>query len=176
MSRFDLSDHDRRLAGLVRVGRVAETTGDRVRLQIGEILTQWIPVAMPAAGAVRAWSPPSVGEQMLVLAPGGEPDQSVAIGGIYSAAAPAPSDDLEETRIEWDDGAAVSYHRGAKRMTIDLPGGQLNLLAPGGVTIIGDVTVDGDVIAGGISLIEHIHGGVQRGAAETDPPDDGGLL
>jgi phage baseplate assembly protein gpV len=176
MSRFDLSDHDRRLAGLVRVGRVAETTGDKVRVDIGEIRTHWIPVLAPAAGAMRAWSPPSVGEQVLVLAPGGEPDQAVALAGIYSAASPAPSQDLEETRIEWEDGAAVSYHRGAKRMTIDLPGGKLNILAPGGVTIIGDVTVDGDVIARGISLIEHIHGGIVRGSAKTDPPNDGGLL
>ena len=58
MSRFDLADYDRRLAGLIRVGRVEETTGDTVRVRIGPILTQPLPVMAPRAGAVRAWSPP----------------------------------------------------------------------------------------------------------------------
>lgn len=177
MSRFQLADDDRRIAGLVRVGQVAETTGDMVRLRIGSILTQWIPVLMPAAGAVRVWNPPSVGEQMLVLAPGGEPDQAVALAGLASTAHPPASEDLEETRIDWDDGASVSYHRGDQRMTVELPGGRLHLLAPAGVAIIGDVTVTGDVIANGISLTSHIHGGIQRGASETDQPTaEGGAL
>ena len=107
MSRFDSADQDRRLDGLIRVGVVEETTGDTVRVRIGEILTQPIPVKMGAAGRMRVWAPPSVGEQVVVAAPGGEPDAAVALPGLYSSAAPAPSDSLDETRI-------VSIHAPAK--------------------------------------------------------------
>jgi phage baseplate assembly protein V len=171
MSRFDLADHDRRLAGIVRVGRVEETTGETVRVRIGPILTQPLPVAMPAAGRVRAWAPPSIGEQVLVLAPGGEPDGAIAIAGIYSDAAPAPSDDLDETLIVWPDGARAAYHSAEGRMTVELPAGaRLDVTAPGGVHIEGDVIVSGDVVADGVSLKSHVHGGVRRGDAETDKP------
>jgi len=34
----------------------------------------------------------------------------------------------------------------------------------------GDVIVDGDVVASGISLVHHTHGGVERGGSKTDEP------
>jgi phage baseplate assembly protein gpV len=49
--------------------------------------------------------------------------------------------------------------------------------APGGVTIqspvttiIGSMQVTGDVVAGGISLRGHVHGGVRAGANATWTP------
>lgn len=47
-------------------------------------------------------------------------------------------------------------------------GGAVNITAPGGVNISGSVTVSGDVIAGGISLDNHIHTGDSGGT--TSPP------
>lgn len=47
----------------------------------------------------------------------------------------------------------------------------IHLEAPDGVTIAGDVTVTGDVVADGISLKSHTHGGVQAGAASTGAPE-----
>lgn len=41
---------------------------------------------------------------------------------------------------------------------------------PSGWHFVGDIIVDGDVIADGISLKTHVHGGIVRGGAETDPP------
>lgn len=34
----------------------------------------------------------------------------------------------------------------------------------------GNVNVDGDVVASGVSLVHHVHGGILRGGALTDPP------
>lgn len=39
-----------------------------------------------------------------------------------------------------------------------------------GVNIKGTVTVIGDVIADGVSLINHVHGGVANGPGDTGPP------
>lgn len=37
--------------------------------------------------------------------------------------------------------------------------------------ITGNVTVDGDVVASGVSLVNHTHGGVVRGDSNTDTPN-----
>lgn len=41
----------------------------------------------------------------------------------------------------------------------------------GDVSVDGDVTVSGDVVASGVSLVNHVHSGVQAGAAKTAKPD-----
>lgn len=46
-------------------------------------------------------------------------------------------------------------------------GGAVNITAPGGVNIHGNVTVSGDVVASGKSLVNHTHMGVH---GETTPP------
>ena len=42
--------------------------------------------------------------------------------------------------------------------------------ASGTVVIEGSLTVTGDVTAGGISLVQHVHGGVQAGGSDTGAP------
>lgn len=46
----------------------------------------------------------------------------------------------------------------------------INIVANNTVNVDGDVVVTGDVIASGISLVNHIHGGVRSGDAQTTPP------
>ena len=40
----------------------------------------------------------------------------------------------------------------------------------GNVTVQGTITASGDVVGGGISLENHVHGGVQSGGSTTDKP------
>jgi hypothetical protein len=47
-------------------------------------------------------------------------------------------------------------------------GGAVNITAPGGVNINGNVTVSGDVVARGKSLVNHVHTGDSGGT--TSPP------
>lgn len=134
------------------------------------------------AGKTRAWSPPSVGEQAIVLAPDGQIAAAVAIIGVYSAAFPAPGSTLAEL-IEYEDGARIGYDPVAHALTAILPdGGTAMVEAPGGITIRADVTIEGtvtlngrmdaseDVTAAGISLKTHPHRDVQAGAAQSGPP------
>jgi hypothetical protein len=46
----------------------------------------------------------------------------------------------------------------------------INIVASGGVNITGNVTVSGDVVASGISLVNHVHGGVESGGSTTSTP------
>ncbi len=50
-------------------------------------------------------------------------------------------------------------------------GGAVIKLVGGGIEITGNVTVNGDVIANGVSLTKHTHGGVAAGAANTGEPN-----
>jgi len=48
--------------------------------------------------------------------------------------------------------------------------GKIHIIAKNGLTIDGNVQVNGDVVANGISLVEHIHSGVSRGSSNTNKP------
>lgn len=76
----------------------------------------------------------------------------IYVGGVLGA---APTQYL----LFGDDGLVI----------LDLHGNMLKSTADG-FEITGKVVVSGDVIAGGISLQNHVHGGVTIGAAETSPP------
>lgn len=68
---FALSEIDRRLMQVIRLGRVVEVDAEkaRVRVQVGENTTgerPWV----TCAGAIKIWNPPAVGEQVVLLSPG----------------------------------------------------------------------------------------------------------
>ena len=135
------------------------------------------------AGLTRTWSPPSEGEQVLLLSPDGQFANAIALAGIVQDAFP-PAGSSSEELIEFADGARVSYDPDAGALKAVLPAGATaEIDAPGGITLRGDVTIEGkvtvsetltaadDVIADGISLTDHIHGKVQAGSAKTDKPE-----
>ncbi|WP_298290363.1 phage baseplate assembly protein V [Novosphingobium sp.] len=134
------------------------------------------------AGKTRTWSPPSVGEECLLLCPDGQIGNGVALLGLNNNTNPAPGSTLAEL-IEYEDGAVISYDPEAHALSALLPAGATALVeAPGGLTIRGPVSIEGDVtVAGaveasgdvtadGISLKSHKHGGVQAGSVQTGTP------
>src|SRR5205085_2193946 len=70
----------RRLEQLLRYGTVAEVDlgAARCRVKSGELLSNWVPWFAQRAGQTRHWSPPTVGEQCLLLSPGGDTAAAVA--------------------------------------------------------------------------------------------------
>ena len=180
MSRFLLAELDRKAEQAVRIGRVAELDAGaaRVRVAIGDLTTAWLPWLAARAGADRAWSAPEPGEQVVVLTPAGRGEQAVVLAGLYAEAHPAPADAATVHRMVYADGAVIEYDRAAHALRALLPGGgTARIEAPGGVTIVGDLTVTGridaagDVTAGGgVSLLEHRHTNVQTGGGLSGPP------
>jgi phage baseplate assembly protein V len=127
-------------------------------------------------GSTRVWSPPSVGEQVMVLCPGGEIGAGVIVGGLDSQAHPHAGNSATEL-VHFADGAILSYDPTSHALTFALPAGAtMAVTASGGVTIDGDVTVTGtltasvDVLGGGKSLKGHTHTGVQPGSGNSGPP------
>lgn len=179
----------RRLDNLVRFGVIEQTdfTTDpiqpRVRVRTGSILTTWIPIATNRAHADAEHDPVQVGEHIIMLAPSGELAQAVVVGKLFSTAHPSPDNNPANHRRVYRDGCVIEYNSATHHLNATLPaGGTLNLKADGGITITGDIThigdlnqtgkqnVSGDVVAGGISQINHVHGGVSSGPSTTGKP------
>lgn len=175
------ADLARRLDNLIRLGTIAEVdvAAARVRVRTGQLLTSWLPWLALRAGTTKHWSAPTVGEQVMLFSPSGEPSQGVALVGLYSEANPANANSATVHRTTYPDGAVLEYDHAAHllrttlpaagRIEVQAPAG-VELLAIGGVNITGTVTVVGDVIANGISLIEHRHKDTMPGNGTTGVP------
>ncbi|HAO0691822.1 TPA: phage baseplate assembly protein V [Escherichia coli] len=76
----------RALRNMIRTGLVVETNlkAGRCRVQTGGMCTDWLQWLTHRAGRSRTWWAPSVGEQVLILAVGGELDTAFVLPGIYS--------------------------------------------------------------------------------------------
>lgn len=172
---------------MIRFGTIAEVdlaTG-RCVVDTGDVQTSNVRWQEVRAGDTRTWSPPTVGEQVILLCPGGEIDGAIALRGVHQDAFPPAGASLREL-IQFKDGAVLAYDPEAHVLDAALPaGGTVNIIATGGVLIDatdggvlikGDLTVEGkidatgDVKAGSVSLQEHKHTGVQPGGGLTGKP------
>lgn len=161
-SRRALAEGDRRLAQLIQFGTIQEVDAAAARIRValgGEAVSAWVPWLAGRAGDARFFSAPSVGEQVVLLSPSGNSAQGIALPGVYSGGGDAPAAADGVTRLEFPDGAAF-----------EVSGGAVSIVAPGGISIIGTVTVQGDVIADGVSLKTHLHGGVTSGSGQSGGP------
>lgn len=125
--RWALAEIDRLLANLIRVGVVAELdeAAARVRVSIGELLTDWLPWLTARAGATRTWSAPRPGEQVLVLSPYGDLTQAVVLPAIYQDAHPAPAARREVEHIAFPDGSLVDYDSASHVLTVTAGSGRV---------------------------------------------------
>lgn len=175
----DTRDLENMTGDLLRLGRVAsvDLAAHSCTVETGDITTGPLPWFTPRAGALRVWSPPTVGEQCLLLCAEGDTENGLVLLGLYSDAFPPPSDLAGLFLLEFDDGTRIAYDRDAGELDITLAGaGKAKIVAPGGLAIEGDVTVTGkitaseDVLGGGISLKSHKHSGVAAGGAQSGGP------
>ena len=153
-----LDEIERRLANVVRLGTVASVDADRARVRVrydrgadgAPVLTGWLPWLTHRAGAARTWWAPSPGEQVALLAPGGELPQAAVLPAIYRTTHPAPDSDPAKRVTLHPDGARIEYDATLHRLTAVLPAGATTALtSPGGIAVTGDVTVTGNVTASG---------------------------
>jgi phage baseplate assembly protein V len=173
---------------LIRFGTIAgvDLAQGTCSVDTGDVQTADVRWLETRAGSTRTWSPPTVGEQVVLLCPGGDIAGAVALRGVHQDAYPPAGNSLREL-IQFEDGAVIAYDPEAHLLDVALPGGAtINILAAGGVTIdasnggvsiTGDLTVQGkvtasdEVEAAGIKLTKHKHLGVQAGGAKTGLPE-----
>jgi phage baseplate assembly protein V len=86
---YAFSDLCRRVANLIRIGKIVEIDGAQVKVQIGKVKTNWLPI-ISTAGDTDVWIPISEGEQVAVISPYGEMAQSFVIRSIHYSKYVAP--------------------------------------------------------------------------------------
>lgn len=99
------------MRNMIRTGVIVETdlNAGRCRVKTGGIYTDWLQWLTHRAGRSRTWWAPSVGEQVLILAIGGELDTAFVLPAIFSDDHPAPSASADAWRVEFPDGAVIEY-------------------------------------------------------------------
>lgn len=154
--QLTIAELERRLANVVRYGTVTDVDPANARARVtfgGETSSAWLHFSTSRAGGARVWSPPVAGEQVIVVSPMGDTSMGVITGSVPNNDFPPPSSDGATYQIDMPGGVSIS-----------VAGGTISITAPG------NVVVNGDVIADGISLKTHVHSGVQRGGSNTDQP------
>ena len=149
---FELAELNRRIANLVKIGVIEEADYSqaipRAKVRMGDLLTTWLPMLALRAGQDQSWWPLEVGEQVLVLSPSGDPAQGFILGSINQSRVPANGNKQELHRTNYADGAVIEYDRAAHALNAQLPSGATTeLISDGGVSVFGDLTVDGNIKA-----------------------------
>lgn len=177
------SDDPHSLIGdLIRYGVLdsVDNNAGRAVVKIGDTLTpplRWFAFSGPFA----IFAPAAEGEQVVVFAPEGDITHALILRGVPCDAFPAPASGML-FRVKFPNGTTFDYDTDTNRLTLNLTGG-MDINAPEGATLTGDLNVTGqisatgkitsndDVVTGDISLKDHVHGNVQAGIAKTGSPE-----
>ena len=170
----------RQFQNLSSIGTViaVDASAWKIRLKIDENETDWIPIPTMAAGVVKMWRCPSIGEQFSVSAQGGELTSAVPQISLFSEEFPPPSTDPDEVYIQLGEhffvvnvasGEAVFK---LNKCTFDVPETVFTgtVHAEKAISSNADITSDTDVIAQNISLTKHKTSGVKGGSENSGVP------
>ena len=115
-----IQDIARAIRNLIRTGIVIAVNPDEglCRVQTGGMQTTWLNWLTCRAGRSRVWWAPSVGEQVLILAIGGELDTAFVLPGIFSDDHPAPSASPDAFHVSFPDGAVIEYEPESGALTV----------------------------------------------------------
>jgi phage baseplate assembly protein V len=128
------------------------------------MVSDLLPVLVTGSAGNKDYALPDVGDRVIcAFLPNGV-SSGFVLGAVYSQANLPPNADPDVRSVQFSDGATVAYNRKTHALTISTTG-SVN------ITTAGNVNVTGDVIADGVSLKNHTHGGVEPGGGSTGAPN-----
>ncbi|MGP3146896.1 phage baseplate assembly protein V [Serratia bockelmannii] len=135
----------RLLYNLIKIGTVLalndKDSPPTARVKTGQNESDWIRWASARAGNTTVWLPPVIGEQVIILSPGGDMSTAFIIGSLYSGAHPAPAHHDEAMIVQFGDVARIAYTPSSGEMEITAEK-SLTISTPAHTTIhCGDATV-----------------------------------
>ncbi|KAB8307260.1 phage baseplate assembly protein V [Erwinia endophytica] len=147
-----VGDLQRRLANIVRRGvihSVKQGGIPKCRVELGEIVTAWLPLCQSFTGANRSdYNPAAVGDPVTVLSEGGDLNNGRVFPGWNTEAMPVPDGTTSEHITKYSDGTEIRYNRAAHTLTITLADGGSYKIT-GNVEIIGNLNVEGNIASDG---------------------------
>ncbi len=151
MNDYAINELERLLTNLINIGTVdqADYANAKIKVKIGDIVTDWLPFLVQRAGNDFDWWAPEVNEQVVVFAPGGDLAQGFVYGSLYQAASPAPATTETVRRVQFADGTIVEYDRAASELTVNCVG---KVKVSGAATVEIDGTGTG-VVAGVVNAL-----------------------
>jgi len=89
-----VAELERRIANMVQIGTVQQTRADTgqmsVRVAVGDRVSDWLPMNTLNNRFVRAYVPPTNGQQVLILNPFGDADGGLVVGTYGHEDSPEP--------------------------------------------------------------------------------------
>lgn len=133
--KLSLSDINRRLENLIRIGVITDVDLDRAlcRVQTGNNKTDWRPWLTTRAGQSKTWWAPSVDEQVLIFSIGGNLETSFILPSIYSNQFDEPSSSTNANVTVYPDGARFEYE--PENSTLKITGVQHVIVESNDVTV-----------------------------------------
>ena len=124
MNNYDLTEMNRALSNLIRVGniRAVDVANARVRVAFGGCVSDWLPWGTSRAGNRRDWTAPNVGEQVMVFSPFGDPTQAVVGPSIFQDDFNAPATSADQDTTVYPDGTTVDYNSATNTLTVTVAG------------------------------------------------------
>lgn len=148
---------------LIRIGKITSVDEKkhtaRVLFTDRDEMVSWdLPVLVPSTVDPQDYCLPVENTDVVcVFLPNGQ-QQGFIIGAFYTDENPPPITDRKNYLRKFKDGTKIEVDKATRAVRIKAEG---------------NVTVEGDVIADGISLKNHIHGGVEPGGGTTSKPVGG---
>lgn len=105
----------------IEVATISEVRGDKARVAVGSMVTDFLPVFQACANSFAvSFSPIRAGEQVLVLPVRGSLNSGVILRGLYqSAHKEEPTD--KKVRVSFEDGVSMSYDTASSTLEIAAP-------------------------------------------------------
>jgi len=194
MADYTLANVYQRLMKIVRYGNIHSVQADppRCRVTFGtdpvsgsEHVSDWLNWSARSDSEVNDWSMPAVGAAVMVLSPGGETDSGLVFPAGYSNDRLPPATVPGQHVTQYSDGATVMYDAQTHAMAVTLPdGGKVTVTATGGLRLVGDTEIDGNLDVtgdvkdktGSMQAMRdthnlHDHGENGDGGGTTSPPN-----
>lgn len=150
----EISEILRLLSNLIRIGTIfavdLSARPAKVRVSSGGLHTDWLQWLETRAGSTTTWNPPTMGEQVVILCPGGDPTAGIVLAGLNSEAAPAPSDSPDTHVTRYPDGARLVYDHSAGVLSATGITSLMAEVATSSTLKCPDITLDGDVTVTGL--------------------------
>ena len=175
-----LGDLQRRLANIVRRGVIHSVRLEggfaECRVDLGDIVTTWLPLCQGFAGKNRAdFEPFAVGDAVTVLSEAGELNNGRVFPGWNTGVAPAPQGSDSEHITRYGDGTEICYNRDTHSLTIILAEGGTYAITGNGV-LDGNVMISENLIVNGRTMVESEMVVKSDFYAEGDVTDKGGSM